>query len=88
MTLKLTPKAESVFPFNLLVPLSEKDAIEKLLRLEQLGDLEPISYSPWADQKVAVHKPNGSVRMCADCSLCLNAALEDNRHPLSVAKTY
>ena len=59
------------------------DAVEEeLVRLEQLGFFEPTSYSPWASPIVAVRKPNGSVRICADFSTCLNAALEDNHHPL------
>lgn len=65
------------------VPYASAEKIEtELDRLQQLGIITPVSYSEWAAPIVAVNKPNGRVRICADYSTGLNSALEPHQHPL------
>ncbi|XP_055588819.1 uncharacterized protein K02A2.6-like [Uranotaenia lowii] len=55
---------------------------EELNRLESLDIIQIIDFSDWAAPIVVVRKPNGTVRICADYSTGLNAALEPNCYPL------
>ncbi|XP_055527169.1 uncharacterized protein K02A2.6-like [Wyeomyia smithii] len=64
-------------PFN-TIPLVNAE----LTRLQSLGIIEPVDFSEWAAPIVAVRKPNGKVRICADYSTGLNDALEPNHYPL------
>ncbi|XP_055589955.1 uncharacterized protein K02A2.6-like [Uranotaenia lowii] len=66
-------------PFN---TISLVDA--ELTRLQSLNIITPIDFSEWAAPIVAVRKPNGKVRICADYSTGLNEALESNHYPLPV----
>lgn len=64
-------------PFN-TIPLVDAE----LMRLQSLGIIEPVDFSEWAAPIVAVRKPNGRVRICADYSTGLNEVLEANHYPL------
>lgn len=83
MKLFLKPEAKPVFcskrpvPFN-TVPLVDAE----LTRLQNLGIITPVDFSEWAAPIVAVRKPNGRVRICADYSTGLNDSLEANHYPL------
>ncbi|XP_055589902.1 uncharacterized protein K02A2.6-like [Uranotaenia lowii] len=55
---------------------------EELHRLEKLGIIKQVDFSDWAAPIVAVRKPNGTVRICADFSTGLNSVLEPNHYPL------
>ncbi|XP_062713307.1 uncharacterized protein K02A2.6-like [Aedes albopictus] len=83
--LYLKPGARPVFKPKRPVPFTSMEKIEaELDRLQSLDIITPVEYSPWAAPIVAVKKPGGKVRICADYSTGLNAALEPNHYPLPV----
>ncbi|XP_062541114.1 uncharacterized protein K02A2.6-like [Armigeres subalbatus] len=79
----LKPNAKPVFCSKRPVPFNTISLVdEELTRLQSLGIITPIDFSEWAAPIVAVRKPNGKVRICADYSTGLNEALEGNHYPL------
>lgn len=54
----------------------------ELDRLQKLDIISPIEYSEWAAPIVAVKRPNGRIRICADYSTGLNSCIETNSYPL------
>ncbi|XP_055622467.1 uncharacterized protein K02A2.6-like [Toxorhynchites rutilus septentrionalis] len=83
ISLSLKPDAQPVFRPKRPVPFHAIQKVEEELdRLERLDIISPVNFSDWAAPIVVVKKPGGKVRVCADYSTGLNAALETNNHPL------
>ncbi|XP_062541355.1 LOW QUALITY PROTEIN: uncharacterized protein K02A2.6-like [Armigeres subalbatus] len=83
--LYLKQEARSVFKPKRPVPFTSVAKVDaELDRLEQLDIITPVDFSQWAAPIVTVRKPNGKIRICADYSTGLNAALEANNYPLPV----
>ncbi|XP_052566467.1 uncharacterized protein K02A2.6-like [Culex pipiens pallens] len=81
--LYLKPNAKPVFCPKRPVPFNTISLVDdELNRLQSLGIITPVEFSEWAAPIVAVRKPNGRVRICADFSTGLNEALEANHYPL------
>ncbi|CAH8452171.1 unnamed protein product [Schistosoma rodhaini] len=84
-TLRLKPGAKPVFRPKRPVPYATLPTVdEELNRLQQQGVITPVSYSAWAAPIVVIKKANGTLRICADFSTGLNAALEQHHYPLPV----
>nr|CAH8840276.1 unnamed protein product [Trichobilharzia regenti] len=82
-TFRVLPDAKPVFRPKRPVPYASVPKVdEELERLQQQGVLTPVTYSAWAAPIVVVKKANGSLRICADFSTGLNAALEQHHYPL------
>ena len=65
------------------LPYSVKPKVEvELERLQQLGILEPVSWSDWATPIVPVIKKNGSVRLCGDFKVTVNPVLNVEQYPM------
>lgn len=83
VTLYKKPDAKPVFRPKRPVSFAALPIIDQeLQRLESLNIISPVDFSECAAPIVVVHKANGLVRICADYSTGLNAALETNNFPL------
>ncbi|XP_062704527.1 uncharacterized protein K02A2.6-like [Aedes albopictus] len=83
--LHLKPGSKPVFCPKRPVPFHSVPLVDaELNRLQSLGIITPVDFSEWAAPIVAVKKPDGRVRICADYSTGLNNALEANNYPLPV----
>ena len=81
--LKLKQNMQPVFIRKRNVPFASLDKInQEMDRLENVGILSKAEYSQWASLVVYVEKKSGEIRVCADFSRGLNAALEDFHYPL------
>ncbi|KAH9581803.1 hypothetical protein MS3_00008831 [Schistosoma haematobium] len=84
-TLRLKTGAKPVFRPKRPVPYATLQTVdEELNRLQQQGVITPVSYSAWTAPIVIIKKANGTIRICADLSTGLNAALEQHHYPLPV----
>ena len=65
------------------VPFVLRNKVEQeLSRLQELGVISPIQFSPWAAPIVPVIKSNGSVRICGDFKLTVNQVSHLESYPL------
>ncbi|XP_049274248.1 uncharacterized protein K02A2.6 [Rhipicephalus sanguineus] len=80
-------KGEAVPKFFKARPLSYalRDKVtEELERLVKSGVLSPVAHSEWATPIVPVLKKDGSVRICGDYKVTVNAACVTEHYPLPV----
>ncbi|BHF85540.1 hypothetical protein SprV_1002870700 [Sparganum proliferum] len=83
--LHLSPANKPAFRPNRLVPYATLPFVEAALKyLVKVGVLLPVYFSAWTVKIVVVKKPNGSIRICANFSIDLNAALAQNCYPSPV----
>ena len=78
--LSLKPSTKPVFRPKRPVPYAALPLVDQELKqLEEMKVIMPVTYSRWAAPIMVVKKADGSVRLCADFSTGLNAALEDHQ---------
>ena len=83
----LKPDSIPVFRKARPVAYASLPSVEKEIeRLEKMGVLERVNSSLFAAPIVIVKKQNGTIRLCADYSTGLNAAIEDDTYPLPTAE--
>lgn len=65
------------------VPYAIREPVEhELGNLQKEGVLVPVTRSDWATPLVAVHKPDGTVRLCGDYKLTVNPCVKTDHYPL------
>ncbi|XP_062713135.1 uncharacterized protein K02A2.6-like [Aedes albopictus] len=82
ISLTLKQHAQPVFRPKRPVPFHAIQKVDEDLDLLESIIITPVDFSDWAAPIVVVKKPGGKVRVCADYSTGLNAALESNNYPL------
>ncbi|KAL1446934.1 hypothetical protein WDU94_009845 [Cyamophila willieti] len=81
--LELKPDATPIFHSPRPVPYSKKLKIEQELeRLEKEDIITRVDHSDWGTPIVAITKPNGDVRVCADYKVTLNRSIQDFNYPI------
>ena len=80
---ELKENTQPVFKKKRSVPFASLEKIDQELdRMVESGILSKVDYSDWAAPTVYVKKKNKDIRVCADFSTGLNAALKDYHYPL------
>ncbi|CAG2235627.1 unnamed protein product [Mytilus edulis] len=65
------------------LPYALKDKVEKELeRLEKEGQIQQVEFSDWAAPIVPVVKENGSIRICGDYKVTVNAVSKLDNYPI------
>nr|XP_037282355.1 uncharacterized protein K02A2.6-like [Rhipicephalus microplus] len=65
------------------VPYAIREPVEhELGNLQKESVLVPVTRSDWATPPVAVHKPDGTVRLCGDYKLTVNPCVKTDHYPL------
>ena len=80
---ELKENTRPIFRKKRNVPFAATEEINKELdRLVNMGILSKVEFSEWAAPTVYVRKKSKEIRVCADFSTGLNAALKDYHNPL------
>ncbi|VDL98590.1 unnamed protein product [Schistocephalus solidus] len=83
--LRLQPNAKPVFQPKRPAPYAALTVVDQEIEhLQQVGVLQPVNCSARAAPIVAIKKATGKVRICANLSTSLNAALDTHQYPLPV----
>nr|XP_037273188.1 uncharacterized protein LOC119165101 [Rhipicephalus microplus] len=65
------------------LPCAIREPVEhELGNLQKEGVLVPVNRSDWATPLVAVHKPDGTIRLCGDYKLTVNPCVKTDHYPL------
>ncbi|CAC5370681.1 unnamed protein product [Mytilus coruscus] len=65
------------------LPYALKDKVEmELERLEKEGQIQQVEFSDWAGPIVPVVKENGSIRICGDYNVTVNAVSKLDNYPI------
>ena len=65
------------------VPYSLRHKVEaELTRLQTQGIIEPVRFSEWAAPVVPVLKKDGSIQLCGDYKVTVNAVAKPDTYPL------
>ncbi|CAG2233162.1 Uncharacterized protein K02A2.6 [Mytilus edulis] len=65
------------------LPYALKDKVEmELERLEKEGQIQQVEFSDWAAPIVPVVKENGSIRICGDYKVTVNAVSKLDNYPI------
>jgi len=83
--LTLKQSATPVYRRARPVPYISLPIVEQELDcLLNLGVIKPVRHADWAAPVMVVKKPDGSARLCVDCSTGLNDTLQLHQHPLPI----
>ena len=83
VTLHTDPSQQPRFFKARPVPYALRTKIEtELSRLQGQGVIEPVSFSDWAAPIVPVVKGDGTIRICGDYKLTVNAVAQTDSYPL------
>ena len=83
VTLHTDPSQQPRFFKARPVPYALRTKIEtELSRLQGQGVIEPVSFSEWAAPIVPVVKGDGTIRICGDYKLTVNAVAQTDSYPL------
>ena len=81
--LHVDPQVRPKFYRPRSVPYAMREKVKlELERLHEQGIIEPVQFSDWAAPIVPVLKPDGSVRICGDYKLTVNAVSKLDTYPL------
>lgn len=81
--IEIKENVQPVFKKKRSVPFASIQKIDQeLTRLENMDILKKVEYSKWAAPTVCVKKKSGEIRVCADSSTGLNAAIKDYHYLL------
>lgn len=82
-SLELRSGARPVFCRARPLPYSLRARVDaELDEMLRAGVIEPVASSDWATPLVIVHKPDGSLRICADYKVTLNKVLKVDKYPV------
>ncbi|KAL0820594.1 hypothetical protein ABMA28_006437 [Loxostege sticticalis] len=81
--LRIRPNATPIFCRARPLPYALRERVDaELDAMLRAGVIEPVDHSDWATPLVIVHKPDASLRLCADYKVTLNRALLVDKFPV------
>ena len=82
-SIPVDPMASPRFFRARTVPFALREKVEQeIIRLQELGVIEPVRFADWAAPVVPVVKSDGGVRLCGDYKVTINQASKLDKYPL------